>query len=251
MAGEVVGINTAIVSRSGGSLGIGFAIPVNLAKRIYAELTTRGKVVRGWLGVSVQPLTAELSQSFGGTDEHGVLVADVVEGSPAQRSGLRSGDVILEFDGQPVRQPSDLQRAVGLTEPGHTVPVKVLRDRAERLVRVQLAEAPDDATVAARTAPTARSLLGLDVRPLTPDVARHLGVRGTEGVVVAAVDAGSAADTSGIQPGDVIREVNRERIRGPADFERTARGLKPGDRVTLLLQRDQSALFVAFTLGQG
>jgi len=213
MQGEVVGINTAIVSRSGGSLGIGFAIPINLAKKIYTELTTRGRVARGWLGVSVQPLTAELAKSFGAPDEQGVLVADVVEGSPAHRAGLRPGDIILEVNGRRVTAPSDLQRAVGLAGPG--------------------------------------SRLGLEVKPVTPELARQLGLPRAEGVVVTAVEAGSPADQSGVQPGDVIRQLNRQPIRSLGDFERAAAALKAGDRVTLLLQRGGTALFVAFTLGRG
>jgi serine protease Do len=251
MAGEVVGINTAIVSRTGGSLGIGFAIPVNMAKKIYAELTTRGKVARGWLGVSVQPLTAELSKSFGARDESGVLVADVMDASPAGKAGLKAGDIILEFDGKRVATPSDLQRAVGLTAPGRTAQVKVLRDRGERTIDVRLGEAPEEGGEAAKPAATGKSLLGLDVKALTPEMARQLGIRSGEGVVVAAVEMGSPADASGIQPGDVIREVNRQRVRSLADYEGATRGLKAGARVTLLLQRGGSALFVAFTLGQG
>jgi serine protease Do len=250
MAGEVIGINTAIVSRTGGSLGIGFAIPINLGRKIYTELTTRGKVTRGWLGVSVQPLTPELSKSFGATEEGGVLVADVVSASPADQAGLQPGDVILEFNGKRVAAPSDLQRAVGLTEPGAAARIKVWRDRAERTVQVKLGEAPEEAEAAARPAGKPRSVLGLDVRAVTPDIARQLGIRASEGVVVAAVDAGSPADASGIQPGDVIREVNRQKIRGLADFERATRAVKQGDRVTVLLQRGSAALYVAFTVGQ-
>jgi len=251
MTGEVIGINTAIVSRAGGSLGIGFAIPINLAKKIYGELTTRGRVARGWLGVSVQPLTGELAKSFGARDENGVLVADVMDGSPAERGGLKSGDIILEFNGKRVAQPPDLQRAVGLTEPGSAVKVRVLRDRAERTIELKLGEAPDEPEAAARPSGKAKNVLGLDVKPLTPEMARELGLRGGEGVVVAAVETGSPGDASGIQPGDVIREVNRQRVRSLADFERLTRALKAGDRVTLLLQRGTTALFVAFTVGQG
>ncbi len=250
LQGEVIGINTAIVSRAGGSLGIGFAIPINLAKKVYTELTTRGRVARGWLGVSVQPLTAELSQSFGAPEQGGVLIADVVDGSPARQGGLQAGDVILEFNGRRVANPGDLQRAVGLTAPGNTAKVTILRDRAERAIEVKLGEAPEEGAVAAKPAAGTRSLLGLDVKPLTPEIARQLGIRTGEGVVVTAVEMGSPADTSGIRPGDVIRELNREKVRGLPDFERVTRALREGDRVTLLLQRDQSALFVAFTIGR-
>jgi serine protease Do len=251
MAGEVVGINTAIVSRTGGSLGIGFAIPINLAKKIYTELTARGKVTRGWLGVSVQPLTAELAKSFGTQDDVGVLVADVIEASPAEKGGLRPGDIILEFNDKKVAAPSDLQRAVGLTSPGHTARLKVLRDRAQRTVEIQIGEAPDEAEAAAAPGGKAGNLLGLDVRPLTPEAARQLGLRGVEGVVVAGVESGSPAESAGVRTGDVVREVNRVRIRAVADFERVTQRLKPGDRVMLLLQRGASALFVAFELARG
>jgi serine protease Do len=250
MAGEVIGINTAIASRTGGSMGIGFAIPINLAKKIYTELTARGKVARGWLGVSVQPLTAELAQSFGAKDEGGVLVADVMDGSPAEKGGLKSGDIIVDFNGKRVTAPSDLQRAVGLTGPGSTAKVRILRDKAERTVEIRIGEAPDEVEAAAPGG-KARGLLGLDVRPLTPDAARQLGVRGGDGVVVAAGEDGSPAESAGIQAGDVIREVNRPRVRGVSDFERVTRGLKGGERVMLLLQRGDSSLFVAFTLGKG
>ena len=249
MAGEVIGINTSIVSRSGGSLGIGFAIPINLAKSIYTELTTRGKVARGWLGVSVQALTPDLAKSFGAVDESGVLVTDVVDGSPARKSGLQPGDIVLEFNGRRVTAPADLQRAVGLMGPGSTARVKVWRDRGERTVELRLGEAPDETEVAARPQSRGQGLLGLEVRPVTPEIARQLGVRAGEGVVVSAVEPGSPAETGGIQPGDVIREINRERIAGLADFERVAHRLKAGDRVTLLLQRERGSLFVAFTLG--
>jgi serine protease Do len=254
LEGEVIGINTAIVSRAGGSLGIGFAIPINLARKVYTELTTRGKVARGWLGVSVQPLTPELAKSFGAGEREGVLVADVVEGSPAQTSGLQAGDVILGINDRPIGSPSDLQRAIGLAAPGNTARLRVWRDRAERTVEVRLGEAPEEGQAGARPAPAtprAKGLLGLEVKPLTPEVAHQLGVRSVEGVVVTQVESGSPAERGGIQPGDVVRELNRQRVRSVADFERLTRDLKDGDRVTLLLQREQSALFVAFTLGRG
>ena len=253
MQGEVIGINTAIVSRAGGSLGIGFAIPIALARKVYTELTTRGKVTRGWLGVSVQPLTAELAKSFGAADREGVLVADVVEGSPAQKSGLQAGDIILSINERPIGTPSDLQRAVALTAPGHTARLRLWRDRVERTVDVRLVEAPQESGRAPGPGPGpgAKSLLGLDVKALTPELARQLGIRSADGVVVAGVESGSPAERSGIQPGDVVRELNRQRVRTPADFERLARALKDGDRVMLLLQREQSPLFVAFTLGRG
>jgi serine protease Do len=249
LAGEVVGINTAIVSRTGGSLGIGFAIPINLARRVYTDLNARGRVSRGWLGVSVQPLTPELARSFGAPDDRGVLVAEVVDGSPAQKAGLQAGDIIVEFNGKTVTRPDDLQRAVGLTEPGQGARLRVLRDRRARMVELRIGDASNDDDPS--SGGEGRNLLGLDVRPLTPDLVRQLGLPRPEGVVVAAVESGSPADAGGVQPGDVVREVNRQPVRSLADFTRLVRTLRRGERVTLLLQRADAALYVAFTLARG
>ncbi len=248
MAGEVIGINSAILSRSGGNVGIGFAIPVNVAKKVYSELASKGKVTRGWLGVSVQELNEELAKSFNAKAGEGVLVADVVEASPAAKGGLQSGDVILEFDGKKIESPVDLQRAVGLTSPGKSAKVKFLREKREETVEVRVGDVPDD--LQARTG-RGKALLGLEVKPVTPELSRQLGLRSTEGVVVASVEDGSPAETAGVQPGDVIREVNRQRVRTVAEFTKAVQGLKAGDRVMLLLQREGASLFVAFSVGQG
>jgi serine protease Do len=247
MNGEVVGINTAIVA---GGQGIGFAIPINMAKKIYAELVARGKVSRGWLGVSVQPLTPELAKSFGAKVDKGVLIADVAEGSPADKGGLKSGDIILEFDGKKVESPPDLQRAVGFTAPGKSVQAKIWRDKAERQITITIAETPEEGQ-AFRSSSKGKGLLGLDVRAITPELARQMGLKSAEGVVVARVDEGGPADEAGIQPGDVIREVNRQKVKALGDYERLTKELKAGDRVTVLLQRGPMSLYVAFTLSRG
>jgi serine protease Do len=247
MSGEVIGINTAIVA---GAQGIGFAIPINMARKIYTELVTRGKVSRGWLGVSVQPLTPELAKSFGAKGDKGVLIADVVQDSPANKAGLQPGDIIVEFDGKKIESPPDLQRAVGLASPGKTVQAKIWREKAERQVAITIAETSEERQ-ALRSASKAKSLLGLDVQPITPELARQLGLRSAEGVLVARVEDGAPADEAGIQRGDVIREINRQRVKVLGDFERLTRDLKPGDRVTVLLQRGAKSLYVAFTLAQG
>jgi serine protease Do len=245
MQGEVIGINTAIVA--GGS-GIGFAIPINMAKKIYTELVAKGKVSRGWLGVSIQPLTPELAKSFGVRDTKGVLISDVVPDSPASKSGLRSGDVLLEFNGKKVDAPADLQRAVGLSSPNQDAKVKVLRDQAERTIEIKIGEAPDE-RAEARTpnGSRGRTTLGLDVRPVTPEIARQLNLPSPEGVVVARVEDGSPASEAGVQRGDVIREINRQRVRTMTDFERLTKDTKEGDRLTVLLQRGQMSLYVAFS----
>jgi serine protease Do len=248
MQGEVIGINTAIVA--GGS-GIGFAIPINMAKKIYTELVAKGKVSRGWLGVSIQPLTPELAKSFGARDTKGVLISDVVAESPASKSGLKSGDVLLEFNGKKMEAPADLQRAVGLSSPNQDAKVKVLRDQSERTLEIKIGEAPEErAEARAANGTRGRAALGLDVRAVTPEIARQLNLPSPEGVVVARVEDGSAAAEAGVQRGDVIREVNRQRVRTMADFERLTKDAKEGDRLTVLLQRGQMSLYVAFSVAK-
>ncbi|MGH7278517.1 MAG: Do family serine endopeptidase [Candidatus Rokuibacteriota bacterium] len=248
MQGEVIGINTAIVA--GGS-GIGFAIPSAMAQKIYTELLAKGRVTRGWLGVSIQPLTPELATSFGAKDSKGVLISDVLPDSPAAKAGFQPGDILLEFDGKKMDNPGDLQRAVGLTAPGHAAKVKVWRDRAEKSLEVKIAEASEEREAQVRPGDPGSSMLGLEVRPITPEVARQLNLRSAEGVVVVRVEEGSAAVEAGVQRGDVIREINRQRVRSIGDFERLTKDVKEGDRLTVLLQRGPSSLYVAFTAGRG
>jgi serine protease Do len=249
MQGEVIGINTAIVA--GGS-GIGFAIPSNMARKIYTELVAKGRVTRGWLGVSIQPLTPELAKSFGAKDPKGVLISDVMPDSPAAKAGIQAGDILLEFEGKKVEGPGDLQRAVGLTTPGAGAKVKLWREQGEKMLEVKIGEAPDERE--AKTAPAAKpskAALGLDVRPITPDVARQLNLRSSEGVVVARVEEGSAAGEAGVQRGDVIREINGQRVRTITDFERMTKDVKEGERLRLLLQRGPLSLYVAFVASKG
>jgi serine protease Do len=248
MQGEVVGINTAIASPTGGSVGIGFAIPSNTARKIYTELVAKGKVSRGWLGVSIQPLTEELAKSFGAKDTKGVLVSDVIPDGPAAKAGLKPGDIVLEYDGKKTEAPGDLQRAVGLASPGADAKVKVWREQKEQTVTVKIGEMPDERQ--ARASTPARSMLGVEVRPVTPEVARQLNLPSAEGVVVARVEDGSAAAESGVQRGDVIREINRQRVKSITDFERLTKDVKEGDRLTVLLQRGPMSLYVAFTVGR-
>jgi serine protease Do len=250
MSGEVVGINTAIASRTGQYAGVGFSIPSNMARRIYTELSAKGKVTRGWLGVSIQPLTPELAKSFGLKEEKGVLISDVVQDSPADRAGIAAGDIVIEFDRKKVDTPQDLQKAVAATVPGKGVPVKVWRDKSEKALEIKVGETPEDG-VALKSTNKGRALLGLEIRPITPEIARQLSLRGTEGVVIFSVDDDSAAAEAGLQRGDVIREVNRQRVRNVQDFERATKDLKDGDRVTVLLQRGAQSLYVAFTVARG
>jgi serine protease Do len=238
MRGEVIGINTAIVR--GGS-GIGFAIPASMARRVSSELVSKGRVTRGWLGVSLQPLTPELSASFAVKDGKGALVTEVVPDSPAAKAGLRSGDVIVEVNGKKVENPGDLARTIALAPPGREARLTVWRDKQERSLSVMLREAP-----AERHA----SRLGFEVRPVTADIAEELGLRSRDGVVVARVDEDSQAAEAGLRRGDVVVEINREPIKTVADFERTIRTIKNGERLTVRVERGRSAFYFAFAPGR-
>jgi serine protease Do len=250
MQGEVVGINTAIVA--GGS-GIGFAIPSNMARKIYTELRDKGRVTRGWLGVSIQPLTPELARSFGSKDAKGVLINEVMPESPAAKAGLKPGDILLEFEGRSMEGTGDLQRAVGFFSPDRTAKLKILRDQAEKVIEVKVGQAPDERQ-AQQQRPSggrARSMLGLEVRPVTPEIARQLNLRTTDGVIVFRVEDGTPAAEAGVQRGDIVKQLNGQTVKTMADFERLTRDMKEGDPLTVLLQRGAMSLYVAFRIGRG
>ncbi len=222
--GQVVGINTAIFSQSGGNVGIGFAIPVNMAKEIVPQLKDRGHVTRGWLGVGIQKMTPELAKSFGLKDEKGALVSQVVKGGPADKGGIETGDVIVEFDGKMVADSNDLPRMVAPLPVGKTVSVKVLRggNVVDREIKIgQLEEQKEEVANA-----TTRKPLGMTVQSITPEIAKGLGLKSETGVVVASVIPGSPAARADIRSGDVIQQVNKKPVKDVEDFKAKDRKLK-------------------------
>jgi serine protease Do len=180
-----------------------------------------------------------------------VLISDVMPDSPAAKAGLKPGDILTEFEGKKMEAPSDLQRAVGLAQPGQDSKMKVWREQNERTLDIKIGEAPDDREAQQRPSRAIPSALGLDVRPITPELARQLNLKSAEGVIVARVEEGSTAAESGVQRGDVIREINRQKVRSMADYERLTKDVKDGDRLTVLLQRGPMSLYVAFTVARG
>lgn len=238
--GKVIGINTAIVA---GGQGIGFAIPINMAKAVLPQLEETGKVTRGWLGVSVQAVTPELARSFGLEGENGALVAEVVKESPADKAGLKSGDIILEFDGKPIREMNALPRLVAGTPVGKKVVLTILRNGKQEEVPVTI-ERLREGTPEAETA-AAADRLGMTVHELSADVAAQMGVKETKGVVVVAVKPGGLAEEAGISAGDIIREINGARIASVEDYAKAVAAQKKGGVMRLLLRRGESSLFVA------
>ncbi len=242
-AGQVVGVNTAILSRTGGSVGIGFAIPINQVKAILPELEAKGRVTRGWLGVLVQPVTPDLAKAFRLPEARGALVAQVLRDSPAARAGLQAGDVIVGFDGRALEKDGELPRFVAATPVGREVPLQVIRDRRSLTLTVRVAELPEPQEVAA--ADPDRVRLGVAVQILTPELAQQLGVPDRGGVVVVAVKDGSPAAEAGIEPGDIIAEANRQPVQTVADLRRALEAQDAGEPLLLQLHRKGSSLFVA------
>jgi serine protease Do len=240
--GEVIGINTAIFSRSGGNIGIGFAIPINLVKELLPQLRGKGKVTRGYLGVLIQKVTPEIAESLGMDRPHGALVANVSKDGPAEKAGVKVGDVIVEFDGKEVRDSGDLPIIVARTPVDRRVRMKVLRDKKELQLTVNVGELKDEEVVA--SAPE-KGELGMTVQRLTPQIAESLGLEKTDGVVVSAVDPGSTADEAGIRRGDVILEVDRKAIRSIDEYKKAIAGIRKGKGVLLLVRRGENTLFLA------
>ena|SRR5579884_3818267 len=245
--GELVGINTAIFSQTGGYQGVGFAVPTAMAKPVYESLVKTGRVVRGYLGIGIQDLTRDLSQSFGLKDVKGALVSEVKEDGPADQAGLKQGDVIIGYQGSPVEDAVALQRLVTRTAVGTKATVKVVRDGREKELTVTVGEQPDTIrTAKAETGQADRALAGLTVRDLNRQAARELGLQGKmQGVVVTSVEPDSGAERAGLMPGDVIREINRQPVTSVKDFEKISAHLKKGERVLFLINRQGASLFLS------
>ncbi|MCR4302093.1 MAG: DegQ family serine endoprotease [Sulfuricaulis sp.] len=248
--GHLVGINTAIFSRSGGYMGIGFAVPSNMTRTVMDSLIKGGKVVRGWLGVSIQDVTADLAKQFGLKESRGALVGEVIADSPAAAAGIQSGDIITAFNGKAVENTSILRNTVAQTLVGKTVKVDLLRNKKTMSLDVKITEQPkevaqaDGETVQGENTNTA--LAGVEVRNLTPDIARQLGLSpGMSGVIIAGVEPGSAAEAAGLQEGDVIMEINRQPVRNTGDFKRLSGKLSKKNSLLLLINRQGRKLFIA------
>ncbi len=229
--------------------GIGFAIPINLARNIMDQLKEKGSVTRGWLGVQIQAITPELAESLGLDEARGALVAGVFKGDPADKAGIEVGDVVVEFDGAPVESDRDLVARVGNAVVGSTVAVKVVRSGREMSFDVELARRSDDGEAAAGedSDPIQPLKLGITVQDLTKELAERIRVEIDGGVLVTEVESGSSADKAGIQRGDIIVEVNREKVERIDDFRAVLKKVRKDEKLLFLVQRGQGNRFIVVT----
>jgi serine protease Do len=265
LRGEVVGINTMILAPQGTFVGVGFAVPITLAKTLLPQLKEKGKVVRGYLGVQVSELTPDLAQGFGfKAEQKGALVQQVVKGTPADKAGLEPGDLVVSMNGKPVDSSGALTRGVATIPPGEKVALSILRKGSEKKVTMQVARRPDEEALArgdfsgepegqepgsGAEPEKSKVKLGITVQPITPELARRLDAAPGDGLVVVDVDPEGPAARAGVREGDVILEVNRDRVKTPADVAKALGRLKDGDMALLRVKRGGGAVFVAVPFG--
>jgi len=250
MHGKVVGINSQIYSRSGGYMGLSFAIPIDLAMNVVEQLKTKGKVSRGWLGVQIQDVNRQLAESFGMDRPHGALIAKIIPGGPAEKAGLQIGDIIVEYNGQVIETSGELPPRVGVTPIDEKATVKIIRqgEKQDMTVKIgllpsqQVAQANDNST----QTETINNRLGITVSDLTPDQRHELQVE-KHGVLVQKVGKGIAQDI-GIQPGDIILRIQNNVVQDAADFNKILSKLPTSKSIALLVQRNGSPMFLAFKL---
>ncbi|MDB5049526.1 MAG: protease Do [Fibrobacteres bacterium] len=251
--GEAVGINTAIYSQSGGYQGIGFAIPVNLAKNIMESLIKSGKVTRGWLGVSIQPVSPDIADALGLKDRRGALVGDVVAGGPADKAGLKRGDVVLKLQGQDVRDANDLMNRIALIPPGSTVDLTVFRDGKQQNLKAKIAKRDEEKVAQEESGGGGGgaveggdiSSLGMEATDLTDEVRRQFQIGGNikTGVVVTRVDPDGSAAEAGLQEGDIIVEANRKKVDSAKDLRDIVAKAGKGKKILFLVNRKGTTFF--------
>jgi len=248
LKGEMVGVNTAIFSRTGGNIGIGFAIPANMAKKVFAQLKVHGKVTRGWLGVMIQQVTPDLAENFGLDRPIGALVGQVVPDSPADKAGLKAGDVIIDYNGREVSQMSMLPAMVASTSVGENAKLVLIRNGKKQNITVEIGKLEDEEPVIADTETGTSKKLGMTVQELTPKLVESLGIEEEQGLIVTDISSGSAAAEAGILRGDIILEINREKAENVAQYKKALQAAQEKESILLLIKRDQHTRFVVLEI---
>ncbi|MEA1996483.1 MAG: DegQ family serine endoprotease [Gemmatimonadota bacterium] len=247
--GSVVGINTMIYSRTGGSQGIGFAIPINMAKHVMEALVSEGRVSRGWLGVSIRDIDGDLAKAFKVEPNSGVLIDDVIEGTPAERAGIESGDIVTHINGKPVKTSTELRDRVAMIKPGTKAGFKILRDGKKMTFNIVLEERDDQQVTAGVPSDATKDKTGLTLQNITPDVRNQFGLdENRKGALIVDVDQSSPAARSRLREGDIIIEANRKKVDSVSDFNRIISGFKD-DTILLRVQRAERTFFAPLRLG--
>lgn len=247
LRGEVIGINTAIFSRNGGSVGLGFAIPVEIAKQVYDQILDHGSVVRGYLGVRIQALTQDLAEKFGLKDHHGVLIGEVQKDTPGEKAGLKQADVIVELDGKKIDEAASFRNAIAMKSPGAKVNLTVVRDGHRVQLAATLGKLPEGKSASASSTENHKatsSSWGLSVQPLTSELASKFGYAANSGVVITEVTPNSPASDAGLEPGMLIQQVNRNKIQSADQFTEAMQKDKDAKSVMLLVTDGQGSRFV-------
>jgi serine protease Do len=243
--GDVVGINTAIASQSGGYMGVGFAIPSNSAKLVMDALLKTGKVQRGLLGVNIQDLNEALAKSFGRTDTNGALVSQLVPGSPAEKAGIRTGDIVLDYNGHPVSGASQLKNLVGQTKPGSSAKLTIWRDKKTSEINITIAERTAQAMEAGASAPTTSNELGITVEKVPPDLASKMALKEGVGLMIKEVSPDGRGAAMGLKQGDVVLEVDGKVISGLSEFNKEVATAKKNGLIRMMIQRGSATVFLA------
>lgn len=246
LKGEVVGVNTAISARG---QGIGFSIPINMASHVIDQLKESGKVTRGWLGVIIQAITPEIAESIGLPDTNGALVADVSEGGPADKAGIRRGDVIVRFDGQDIRDYTDLTKLVAMSDPGTEVELGIIRDGEQKTVNLTLGELKD--SDAGGRKPDSDKKLGLSVEEITPEIATRQNLDSQNGVIITEVERASEAWEAGFRPGDIILQIDKKQINDLEDYNQAVEAMSEGQLALFLVKRGDNTLYVGYRVSGG
>ena len=241
--GEVIGINTFIMSPNIAQ-GIGFAIPINMAKDIFSQLKEKGKVVRGWLGIVIQPLHEDLAKSFGISSEEGVLVGDILHNSPAEKCGLKKGDVIVELNGKKITKPTELQKEVARIKPDTNVSLKIIRDKKTLSLKIKLGEMPREEEMAEKEPEKKERWRGLSVQNITPEIKERFDLKDVQGVIIANVEPGSPADEAGLSQGFIIIEINQQMVTDTSDYYRIIGGIKENQDVILSVSDGKTSHYV-------
>jgi len=242
LKGEVIGINTAIVASG---QGIGFAIPINLARDIIIALKNEGEVTRGWLGVAIQDLNGDMAEYYGVEDKKGVFVADVFEGDPADRAGIKAKDIILEVNGEKIETSRQLTGMIARIPVGDSARIKILRDGKEQTVKVEIAKRTEDKLAAGARPREQAEEFGIRVSDLKPEILQQFNMDETSGVIVIDVKSGSEGDDAGVRVGDIIKEINRQAVKDTGDYQAILKQLSSGDPVNLFIRRKNAGFLVA------